>query len=502
MNLVTREIFGGKPSGRTYIGGVSATISTPALLATRLGISTSRISNFTIIGSDIQCRIIGSYNLQGFDFNGVPCTYYKDPDYLVTSLGYWAFYNTYNFNGYDVDFQNCLSIDTRGLSRVNANRFLLKNVTNVADFAFANSEVANVFYIPNCTSLGTSVLSNNVFVTNSGGSFTTNPVFYVHPSLATNNGGSPDGDIAYVLTKGGTVRYVTNFDIPNPVTTLASGTIYNTAIQLNFTAPTGSTNAIDYYECYANGVYKNNITASGGYITGLTPSTSYTVTLIAVDIFYNKSVVSNSVTQSTLVISWDITTGLVSYYKLDSNSNDNYGSNNGTDTSITYISGKVNNAGSYNGTTSKSIIGNPANLRLSTGTISCWVKTSGAGSSYRCVFGKINAYAMYLNNNVLVLYDWGGAAERSTGINLADNLWHHLVLVFDTGTNQDKVYVDGALILTTTMTEVNQTDNVCIGSNNSVQNFNGIIDEASIYNIKLTQTEIDLIYNSGNGITL
>ena len=31
---------------------------------------------------------------------------------------------------------------------------------------------------------------------------------------------------------------------------------------------------------------------------------------------------------------------------------------------------------------------------------------------------------------------------------------------------------------------------------------NGTIDETAIYNTALTQTEIDLLYNSGNGITL
>lgn len=41
-------------------------------------------------------------------------------------------------------------------------------------------------------------------------------------------------------------------------------------------------------------------------------------------------------------------TNLVSYYKLDSNSNDSVGSNNGTDTSVSYVAGKIGNAGSYN----------------------------------------------------------------------------------------------------------------------------------------------------------
>lgn len=86
---------------------------------------------------------------------------------------------------------------------------------------------------------------------------------------------------------------------PNPITDLSAGTIYNTAIKLNFTPPS-STNAIDYYDLYLNGILQSQrITASGQYVIGLTPSTNYDITLKAVDIFHNKSVVSNIVALST-----------------------------------------------------------------------------------------------------------------------------------------------------------------------------------------------------------
>jgi hypothetical protein len=75
--------------------------------------------------------------------------------------------------------------------------------------------------------------------------------------------------------------------------------IYNTAIQLNFTPP-NSTNAIEFYECYANGKFQNEILESGQAITGLAPNTNYNITVVAVDVFYNKSVVSNNVNVSTM----------------------------------------------------------------------------------------------------------------------------------------------------------------------------------------------------------
>lgn len=501
-NLFARQNFAKSASAPTFnteIGGVASTISTPALLAAKLAIDVSRITNFSIVGSDIKCKITGSYAVIGFDFNETPCTYYKDTDYLVTALGHWAFYSTYNFQGYDVDFQNCLTVDSSALSRVYANRFLLKNVTSIANNGFWQSPIAKVFYIPNCTSLGSTVGDNAVFVD-------INPAAYIycHPSLATNNGGAPDGDLAYAIARGCSVRYVTNFTAPNQITDLSAGTIYNTAIQLNFTAPS-STNAIDYYDLYINGILQTQqITASGQFITGLTPSTSYNITLIAVDIFYNKSVVSNSVTQSTASASWDISTGLVSYYKLDSNSNDSFGSNNGTDTSVSYVSGKVSNAASFNGTSSKTIVGNPANLQLTNVSISTWIKSSGAGSGDRGMIFKRYAYNLFFYSNKLATYSYGTpAGYKDTGVNVCDGTWKHIVLTQQSGvTNGTKLYINGVLVLTTTVGQTGQADNLEFAAIAGGGFANYSQDETAIYNIALTQTQIDLLYNSGIGITL
>ena len=56
---------------------------------------------------------------------------------------------------------------------------------------------------------------------------------------------------------------------------------------------------------------------------------------------------------------------IVAYYKLDGNSNDSVGTNNGTDTAITYsvANGKINQGAGYNGSTSKITISNTSVLR-------------------------------------------------------------------------------------------------------------------------------------------
>lgn len=97
-----------------------------------------------------------------------------------------------------------------------------------------------------------------------------------------------------------------------------------------------------------------------------------------------------------------ITDNLVSYYKLDSNSNDSIGSNNGTDTSVSYVAGKIGNAGSFNGSTS--YINIPDSTTLSFTNKICtwnfWFKTS--STTQACLISKMQSgnyeYAVYISN--------------------------------------------------------------------------------------------------------
>jgi len=497
--LIARQNFAYKAVStgtNTEIGGVAATISTPALLATKLGISVGNISNFTIVGSDIKCKITGSYVMNAWS-NNTAITYFRDTDNLVTNTP--LFDNCTALSGL-LEFKTPTT-NTVSYLVTNSNVDIV-SYPNVTSFYtqsfFENTTKKRDYYIPRCTTIGATSGDNSVFFGINSGS-----VIYVDPSLATNNGGNPDGDLQYAIGRGAMVKYVANFTVPNPVTTLSAGNIYNTAIQLNFTPPSSS-NAIDFYRCYANGIFKNKIMESGDYITGLTASISYALTIEAVDIYGNTSLISNSITQSTSNNGWDIADGLISYYKLDSNSNDSFGSNNGTDVSVSYVSGKVSNAGSYNGSTSKTVIGNPSNLQISSGTISCWIKTTSPGSAYRSIFGKTNAFNMFLVDGVFGIYSWAGTTGfKSSTMDLRDGNWHHIAFVFESGTSLNYLYVDGVLKLTTSMTISSQISNFEIGeSTGNNQKINALIDEGSVYSTKLTITQIQAIYNAGTGITL
>jgi len=164
------------------------------------------------------------------------------------------------------------------------------------------------------------------------------------------------------------------------------------------------------------------------------------------------------------------------------------------------ISGDANTAVYFNGTNYIDF-GNLTAFQISKGTLECWIQTSNAGTGVRSVFMKSLAYSLILNNNILETYDWGGVAFRSTGINIADNLKHHLVMTFDSGiVDGTKIYVDGALVLTTRITISRQTRGLAAAYNSveAPQYLTGILDEIAIYNYILSANRVTAHFNAGS----
>jgi hypothetical protein len=286
----------GSVGTNTEIGGVSASLGTAAALASILAIDVNRISNFSVVGLDIKCRISGAYVLSN-NFIDSPITYYYDNDNLISSITDSTFRRALKFINLRAYGVTTITGE-RAFQETNLDLLDFPNLTSTLNISF-NEIGFNTFkktqiYIPKCATLGTSAsVNNSCFFGLMSGS-----TLYLKPSLETANSGAEEADVAYARTIGCVIRYVTNFTAPNAINNLSEGNIYNAAVQLNFTAPSG-TNAIDYYECYANGVFKNKVTASGQYITGLTANIAYQITVIAVDVLYNKSVVSNTVSVLT-----------------------------------------------------------------------------------------------------------------------------------------------------------------------------------------------------------
>jgi len=177
--------------------------------------------------------------------------------------------------------------------------------------------------------------------------------------------------------------------------------------------------------------------------------------------------------------------------------------NNGTlENSPSYSS---SNGGSllFNGSTQRTICGNATNLQITVGTISAWFNATNGNSSYNGIIAKQNAWGLFVADNVLVAYDWGNNAERSTGITVGNSSWNYVAMTFTesvgTPSNNAIVYLNGRPVLTTTIKNLNNAIQVMVGEANAGQFFGGNIAQASIYNRVLSASEVQQNFNTLRG---
>ena len=138
---------------------------------------------------------------------------------------------------------------------------------------------------------------------------------------------------------------------------------------------------------------------------------------------------------------------------------------------------------------------NNTSLQLNQGTIEAWVKIpTTPQSGYRGIVVKQYAYGLFLRDGVLLAFDWTGAGEMNTNINIADNTWHHVAMTFtNNGTLQ--ILLDGVVVHTDTNFVISQQNRKCvIGAGDeigSIQQLNGAIDEIRIWNTLRTLEQIN-----------
>ena len=194
--------------------------------------------------------------------------------------------------------------------------------------------------------------------------------------------------------------------------------------------------------------------------------------------------------------------GLASYWKLDGNSNDAHGSNDGTDYNMTYSAGKIGNAGSFNGGSSRiKLSKNASTYLLNNWTMAAWAKRASSSS------GRNSIYQM--GNCVL---DFGGAKYYDGADRIindpdipTDTDWHFYVWT-KSSTGGSKLYRDGSLVASQsshTTDNSNSYTEVNIGRFAAPGNswFGGSIDELGLWSRALTSDEITKLYNNGNGLT-
>lgn len=481
----------------TFIGGVGATISTKTLLAGKMSISSDNILDFIVDSyNNITCHINTPYTLDASAFNSNHnITHYIDLDGKCTSVGGNGFFDTYNMKA--MVFPSVTSIGG-----------------NLARCSSSSQESTyHIMSLQSLTPIGATSGNENNFAN-------TNVVrMYTNTANQTNNGGSPDGDLTAINVNFMNIYYVSpDANSPEEVDDLVASNISGSQLDLTWSAPT-SVNTIVGYLVFKNGNIQG-FTASTSYtVTSLDELTSYSFEVMTFDDKGNISRKSNELIEST--IAYVIPTGnIVSYWNFDSDSTDQVGSNDGTDTSMSYVaSGGIGNVADFTaGVTSKITVADAANLSFGNSTtdsefsLLCRVKLSATSGVIQFIrkgaAATLREYVFRYDTGKLQLrlFDQssGGYIEATFTISLSTATWYEFAGTYNGSSSQSgiELYKDGALLAATktlsgsyTAME-NQSDPLVFGniSDNTTQALNGFEDEAVIFNKKLTALEVYEIY--------
>lgn len=213
---------------------------------------------------------------------------------------------------------------------------------------------------------------------------------------------------------------------------------------------------------------------------------------------------------------------LQAYWRFEGNSNDSKGSNNGTDTSITYNSTNAEFGQSANFVTANSskIALTPASALEPTGkfSVTAWIKTTNGAAD--CGFleslaqgatlagflcGLSSGKARFLigkNTGLTVGTDYN---DISSSASINDANMHFVAWVYDTSTM--KIYIDNVL-------DTNQNKTIsavysspvcrigCQGETGTDAHFyGGSIDDLALFNRDLSAAEINILFIAGGGMT-
>ena len=210
---------------------------------------------------------------------------------------------------------------------------------------------------------------------------------------------------------------------------------------------------------------------------------------------------------------------LVSYYKMEGNSNDSVGSNNGTDTSITYSAGngKIDQGAGFNGSSSKIVIGNVLSSSPTNFTLSAWVKVTSLASARTIIADRAGSsysykYRLLIEASGLVrlnVYNESGAIltaiVTSTGKITTGTYFHIVATVTIGGTcylyvnnvsEASSAYVTGSYPSHTNSSSIG----VIVGPVTEEWH-NGNADELGIWSRALSAAEVTELYNAGAGLT-
>lgn len=209
--------------------------------------------------------------------------------------------------------------------------------------------------------------------------------------------------------------------------------------------------------------------------------------------------------------------GLVGWWMGEGNATDVISGNNGTlEDGTTFAPGEVGQAFSFNA--GYVDLGNPATLNISGPiTIAAWVKPNN-NDTFHTIFNQFSGALVIGSTNLRIIgpnsvapagaFEFGRIADNSglveeivTQAVAAVNAWQFVVAVYD-GANY-LLYINGVLDNSTFMIGGYSSPSgpdMQIGADAELlkYSFDGLIDEFEVYNVALSPSQVQAIYNAGS----
>jgi len=201
----------------------------------------------------------------------------------------------------------------------------------------------------------------------------------------------------------------------------------------------------------------------------------------------------NNSTTTTNSLSFPSGKTAIATYMLDNNATDISGNYNGTETNISYNTGKYGGAAVFNG--SSSYISGTVGATATT-SFSMWVKINDSSTSQFIQVFDNNNFAIFIYSGKLNIQYASGSNSNGVAwtISNASN-WNHIAGTF--ASSSSTLYVNKVQKTESMNNWVNAESVPYIGNRNALDGyFNGEIDQVRIYDSALSATDVSNIYNN------
>lgn len=228
---------------------------------------------------------------------------------------------------------------------------------------------------------------------------------------------------------------------------------------------------------------------------------------------------------TALAATQDVTAGLVGYWKLDegngTHANNSSGNNHvGTlNNAPSWTAGKSGTALSFHGGNTSVTIGNNVLTTSASFTVAAWVQLADVNTWHTAVSQDgSNVSGFFLQYTApgaggqfafsLISSDSASSptVRATSKFQPLPNTWYHIAGVYDAGSKQSRLYVNGALQNTASVPAAwNATGTTAIGralfNASQVDFWSGLIDDVRVYNRALSDQEISSVYSVAPAIS-